>query len=103
MEGGGKGWEREVGDEEVSEALESCREIRWLAPDELSCKVNDRLRARTGLCGESGQSRASAPWVLALASISCSFLSVRAKDESLRRRDRRSKRSVAVAGWLPAG
>lgn len=98
--GGGEGWERVVEDEEESEAPESCREIRWLAPDEVSCKVKDRLRARTGLCGESGRSRTSAAVMLALEFISCSFLSRQTKDESLRRRDRRSKSSVAVAGWL---
>lgn len=107
MEGWGEGWESVVEDEEVAEAPEVCREWRWLAPDGvecvalLCCRVIDRFRAMDGLCGVWVRSRASAPWILALELISCSFLSKQTKDDSRRRRDRRSRISEEVAGELP--
>lgn len=104
MEGWGERWERVVEDEEVSEAPDSCRESRWLAPlaplapDGVACRG---LISMAGLCGESGRSEAFAPWMLEVEFMSCSLVSIQTKVESRRRRDSRSRIREAVAGWEP--
>lgn len=50
-----------VDDEEVTEAPDSCRESRWLAPsapDGVACRGSSSI---AGLCGESGPFEAFAP------------------------------------------